>query len=171
MTKFKTGDAIIHPVRGAGLVVRVEERQWRGRDALYYRIELLNQPGTQVMVPTSAVEKIGLRRAIPRSKLNQVWRVLRADPKKLPTDHKKRHKLLGDKLYAGDVYQVAEAVRDMAWRQQREGRLTTMGKRMYEEGLRILAGEIAAVQGVDLNAAEAQVRNRLSESLSSPTAM
>lgn len=171
MTKFKTGDAIIHPVRGAGLVVRVEERQWRGRDALYYRIELLGQRGTQVMVPAGAVEKIGLRRAIPRSKLNQVWRVLRADPKKLPTNHKQRYKLLGDKLHAGDVYQVAEAVRDMAWRQQRQGNLTTMGKRMYEEGLRILAGEIAAVQGVDLNAAEAQVRDRLSERLSSPTAM
>ena len=97
--------------------------------------------------------------------------MLRADPKKLPTNHKKRYKLLGDKLHAGDVYQVAEAVRDMAWRQQRQGNLTTMGKRIYEEGLRILAGEIAAVQGVDLNAAEAQVRDRLSESLASPATM
>jgi RNA polymerase-interacting CarD/CdnL/TRCF family regulator len=35
---FKSGDAIIHPVRGAGVVVRIEERQWRGSDNLYYKV-------------------------------------------------------------------------------------------------------------------------------------
>jgi len=168
---FKAGDAIIHPVRGAGVVVRVEERRWRGNSALYYRIKLLGQPGTRLLVPISATETLGLRRAIPWSKLNEVWRVLRAAPKKLPADHKERYKLLGDKLHTGDIFQVAEVVRDMAWRQQRESRLTTTGKRRYKEGMRILAGEIAAVQGVDLDDAEAQVSATLRESLSPTTAM
>jgi RNA polymerase-interacting CarD/CdnL/TRCF family regulator len=79
--------------------------------------------------------------------------------------------LLEDKLHAGDVFQVAEVVRDMAWRQQQEGSLTTIGKRRYEEGMKILAGEIAAVQEVDLGDAEAQIRARLSESLSPTTTM
>jgi CarD family transcriptional regulator len=168
---FKAGDAIVHPVRGAGVVVRVEERQWRGSSDLYYRIRLLGQPTTKLMIPTGAAETIGLRRAIPRSKLKQVWRVLRAAPETLPTDHKKRYRLLEDKLHAGNVFQVAEVVRDMAWRQQQEGSLTTIGKRRYEEGMKILAGEIAAVQGVDLDDAEAQIRARLSESLSPTTTM
>jgi len=168
---FKTGDAIIHPVRGAGVVVRVEERQWRGSNDLYYTIKLLSQPGTRLMVPISVAETLGLRRVIPRSKLNKVWRVLRADPRTLPSDHKERHRFLEDKLHTGDIFQVAEVVRDMAWRQQREGRLTTIGKRNYKEGVRILAGEIAAVQDVDLDDAEAQVRAKLRESLSPTTAM
>jgi len=168
---FKAGDAIIHPVRGAGVVVRVEKRQWRGSNTLYYRIELLGQPGTSLMIPISAAETLGLRRVIPRSKLDRVWRVLRAAPRTLPANHKERYKLLDDKLHTGDVFQVAEAVRDMTWRQQREGSLTTIGKQRYEEGMKILAGEIAAVQGVDLNDAEAQVRTKLRESLSPTTAM
>ena len=166
---FEAGDAIIHPVRGAGVVVRVEERRWHGSNALYYIIKLLGQPGTKLMIPASAAETLGLRHTIPRSKLSKVWHVLRAVPRTLPSDHKKRYELLDDKLHTGDVFQVTEIVRDMAWRQQREGKLTMMGKQRYEEGMRILAGEIATVQGIDLEDAEAQVRARLSESMS-PTA-
>ncbi len=166
---FKVGDAIIHPVRGAGVVTRVEERQWRGDNDIYYRIKLLGQPGTKLMVPTSAAETIGLRRAIPPSKLEEVWRVLCDTPEKLPSNHKQRYKVLEDKLYTGDVFQVAEVVRDMTWRRYREGSLTTMGKRRYEKGLRMLAGEIAAVQGIDLSDAESQIRAKLEESLPSDT--
>jgi len=92
---------------------------------------------------------------------------LSAASRTLPSDHKKRYELLDDKLHTGDVFQVTEVVRDMAWRQQREGSLTMMGKQRYEEGMRILAGEIATVQGIDLEDAEAQVRARLTESMSS----
>ena len=167
---FKTGDAIVHPVRGAGVVLCVEERQWRGSSELYYRIKLLGQPGTSLMVPVTVVETIGLRRAIPQSNLNQVWHVLHNDPETLPADHKERYQLLEDKLHAGDVLQVAGAVRDMAWRRQREGNLTTRGKRMYDEGMMLLAGEIAATQGIDLTDAEAQIRAKLAESLLPATA-
>ena len=164
---FEAGDAIVHPIRGAGIVERVEEHQWRGSNDLYYRINLLGQPGTKLMVPTSAAEELGLRHAIPQSNLNKVWRVLRAIPNTLPGDHKARYELLEGKLHTGDVFQVAEVVRDMAWRQQRKGRLNVVGKRRYKEGIKMLAGEIAAVQGVELNNAEAQIYAKLEESLSS----
>jgi CarD family transcriptional regulator len=168
---FKAGDAIIHPVRGAGIVEGIEERRWRGRSDLYYRIRLLGQEGTSLMIPVDAAKTLGLRRAIPRFRLGQVWRVLRGDPETLPADHRKRYQLLKGKLHAGDVFQVAEAVRDMAWRQQREGRLTTVGKRIYEEGITLLAGEIAATQSIDLADAETQIRGRLRESLSPVSVM
>jgi CarD family transcriptional regulator len=166
---FKAGDAIVHPVRGAGVVERIEERQWRGSNDLYYRIKLVNQPRISLMVPISATEKLGLRHVISPSKLYEVWRVLGADPTTLPGDHKERHKLVEEKLHTGDVFQVAEVVRDMAWRQERKGRLTMVGKRRYEEGMQMLAGEIAAAQDVELINAQAQIHAKLAESLSSTT--
>jgi CarD family transcriptional regulator len=167
---FKAGDAIIHPVRGAGVVERVEKRPWHGQSDLYYRIKLLGQESTRLMIPVSAAETLGLRHVIPRFKLGQVWRVLRADPDTLPADHKKRYRLLKGKLHTGDVFQVAEVVRDMAWRQQRQGSLTTVGRRIYEEGIALLAGEIAAARSIDVADAETQVRGRLRESVS-PTSL
>ncbi len=170
-TKFKVGDAIIHPIRGAGIVERVEERQWRGKNDLYYRIKLMNHQSTNLMVPINVAEDIGLRRAIPASKLNQVWHVLGDDPIRLPNDHKARYKLLKEKLHTGDVFQVAEVVRDMAWRQQREGRLNTVGKRIYERSIKLLAGEIAATQGTDMVNAEARVRDRVKKYLTPTSVM
>jgi CarD family transcriptional regulator len=162
---FKEGDAVVHPIRGAGVIKRVEERQWRGADALYYRIGLLSQPGSNLMIPVGVAKELGLRRAASQSRLSKVWKVLGTDPERLPKEHKERYQLLADKLHAGDVLQVAEAVRDMAWRRHREGRLTTRGKQMYEEGMTLLAGEIAASKGIDIADAETQVRDRLQERL------
>lgn len=163
---FKEGDAVVHPIRGAGVVECLEERQWQGDDTLYYRIDLLSQPGSSLMVPVEAAKKIGLRRAVSRSRLKQVWRVLCTDPQGLPMEHKERYELLEEKLHAGEVLRLAEAVRDMAWRQQRRG-LTTRGKRMYEEGMALLAGEIAAAKGIGYADAETQIRERLRQSLDS----
>jgi RNA polymerase-interacting CarD/CdnL/TRCF family regulator len=165
MTTFKVGDAIMHPIRGAGIIVDLIKRQWHGNDKMYYKVELLSHPDTNLMVPTSAVEELGLRRTISRSKLKEVWRVLRTNPKKLPADHKERYQIVDDKLHAGDVIQVAEVLRDMAGRRQDEGKLTATGERRYEEGISILAGEIAAVQGVDVSQAEAQVREKMMKTL------
>ena len=168
---FKAGDAIVHPIRGVGVVESIEKRQWRGSNDRYYRIKLLSEQTTSLMVPVSAAETLGLRRATPPSKLKHVWRVLCAEPGMLPDNHKRRYELLKDKLRGGDVLQVAEVVRDTAWRQEREGRLTTVGKRLYNKGIVLLAGEIAAAQGIDLADAEIQVKERLRESISPTTMM
>ncbi|MBE9508102.1 MAG: hypothetical protein IMY86_08635 [Chloroflexi bacterium] len=166
---FKAGDAVVHPARGAGVVDCIEERQRRGNSETYYRIQLLHPPGSKLLVPTSAAKELGLRRAISQTKLKRVWCVLRADPGALPEDYKKRYQLLRDKLKTGDAFQVAEVVRDMAWRQRRKGRLNTIGKQLYEKGMSFLTGEIAAVQDVDLAEAEVRVRARLTESLATTT--
>ena len=162
---FKTGDAIVHPFRGAGFVVRIEERQWRGSDNQYYRIKLLGQLSSSLMIPISTAESIGLRHAISQSNLNSVWRVLRASPGALPTDHKERYQVLESKLHTGDVLKVAAAVRDMTWRQQQVGRLTTRGKQMYVEGMMLLAGEVAASQSIELKDAETQIQTKLDAAL------
>jgi CarD family transcriptional regulator len=164
---FKTGDAVVHPVRGAGVVTDIKDRKWNGEDHRYYRIDLLGHQGTRVMVPTSNAQEVGLRRAISRAKLKKVWRVLRDDPKKLPKDHKERYAVIKERLQTGDVFEVAKAVRDMTWRRHQRGKLTVRGKRIYEKALMLLAGEIAAVREIEMEEAEGQVCERLRERLAS----
>ena len=78
--------------------------------------------------------------------------------------------MLQGKLGTGDIFQVAEAVRDMAWRQWKN-HLSATAKRLYEEGIRLLVGEIAAARGIEFVNAEKQVQARLREHLSSVTVM
>jgi CarD family transcriptional regulator len=162
---FDVGDKVFHPVHGAGRVVEVKERRSLGNARNYYSIELLSQPKTLLMVPVRGAQDIGLRASIPQAKLNQVWRVLRANPEMLPEDHEQRYELLRDRLRGGDVFQIAAVLRDMAWREEQERRLTKQGKRLYDESLMLLAGEIAITQDSDLSAAEAQIMDTLKESV------
>jgi CarD family transcriptional regulator len=164
VTVFHVGDAVVHPARGAGVVVGLEEFRRNGDAMQYYDIELLGQSSTSLMVPVENAEEIGLRLAIPRARLKRVWRTLSANPDVLPSDYKARHSLMEEKLQTGKILQVAEAVRDMAWRQRSEG-LTKHGKQIYQRAMTLLAAEVAATQGVDLERGKSQVIAQLRENL------
>jgi len=152
-------------------VVEVKERRSLGKPRRYYSIKLLGQPKTLLMVPVGGAQAVGLRASIPQSQLKQVWSILRADPETLPTDHEQRYEVLKDRLRGGDALEIAAALRDMAWREEQEHRLTKQGRRLYDESMMLLAGEIAITQDSDLSTAEAQIMDTLKESVApSPVA-
>jgi len=166
---WKVGDTVIHPAYGAGVVIDIKELEFLGNKSKpYYSIELLSQPATVVMVALRNAEKVGLRAPVPQSKLSQLWRVLHADPRSLPSDHKERYALLKDKLHGGDVFQIAEALRDLAWKKEQKGGLTTEGKRLYEQAMRFLSAEIASTQGSDLSTTEVQISSMLRKAPDDP---
>ena len=165
---FEVGEIVVHPVRGAGVVVGFEEFHREDGDSLYYKIQLIGrQSETDLMVPVENTDSSGLRRAISQSKLDVVWGVLQGEPENLPSNHKTRYRILGEKLRTGDILQVAEAVRDMSWRQRHmDNGLTGKGKRIYRRALALLVGEISAVLDVDQMEAERQIRHRLADTSS-----
>jgi CarD family transcriptional regulator len=158
---FRQGEAVVHPARGVGIVTSVDERDLRGSTEKYYSIELLDGLGTRLLVPVSAEDSLGLRPGIKASQLDQVWRVLGAEPEQLPADHKERNRLLEEKLSGGDVLDVAAIVRDLTDRERQQGELTIATKRHLRASLARLAGEVAAAQSVDLDSAEVQIRARM----------
>ena len=167
---FQIGDKVFHPVHGAGTILEVKERRSLGNARRYYSISLLSQPKTVLMVPVKAAQEIGLRSPLGQSELALVWGVLKDDPETLPTDHEQRYEVLKDRLRDGNALHIAAALRDMAWREETERRLTKQGKELYEESLTLLAGEVAIAQDGDLAAAEAQIVKTLRESVTTEAA-
>jgi len=163
---FRVGDTIIHPRFGAGVVIDIKELGFLGNEKKqYYSIDLLGQRETVVMVPARRAAKVGLRYPVSESKLSEVWHILRTEPGALPDNHDRRCELLSDKLHGGDVVQIAEVLRDLAWRREEKRHLTIRGKRLYDEGMMFLAGEIASIQDGDLGAAEERISKMLMASL------
>lgn len=163
---FEVGDAVIHPVRGVGVVTEIRELGTDGEIQRYYNIKLLNQPRTNLMIPITKAEERGLRPTVKEARLDQIWHVFEAPPEILPDDYRVRHRMMREKVRSGDVLEVAEAVRDMAWRkQQDDGGLTRRGRRAYRKGLAMLAGELAAARGMEMVEARARILDRLQEGL------
>jgi len=92
--------------------------------------------------------------------LDRLWRVLRAKAKSLPENYRTRHAELEPKLRSGDLFQIAGVLRDLSWR-RRQDRLTAGDRRAHRKAMRLLVGEVAAAQHIDVLDAEAQVRERL----------
>jgi CarD family transcriptional regulator len=162
---FQVGDTVVHPNYGAGVITEIQERHSLGPSKRYYSIQLIGDEQTTVMVPLGKEESVGLRQPIPRDRLGHLWGILREQPAALPEEHKARYALIEGKLQEGDAYQIAEAVRDLAWRREEKNKLTKVGKRLYETGLGFLASELAGVQGSDVDTAEAEIAEQLEASI------
>jgi CarD family transcriptional regulator len=163
---FKTGDAVIHPANGAGTVVGLVRMPIQQNSCQFYKIEILDNRKTTLMVPVDAAEKLGLRLAVTRIELDEIWKILSAQPEILPDDHKQRYKVLENKLKTQETTKLAEIVRDLEWRRLQVERLNSPGKRMYAKALSMLAGEVAVAQGEEMEAAQVHIETILGLSLS-----
>ena len=162
---FQVGETVVHPDYGAGVITEIQERHSLGPSKRYYSIELLGDSRTTVMVALDKEVSVGLRQPIPKARLSHLWRILRGKAQALPDAHKERYAVIEGKYAEGDFFQIAEAVRDLAWRQDAKRHLTQVGRRLYETGLDFLASELAGAQGSEVYAAEVQIAERLAASI------
>ena len=121
-TMFQVGEAVIHPGHGPGKVVNVENLSLSDKDKRYYRIELLTKEAeTTVWVPVQDAEEQGVRRPVSRSRLSEVWHVLRDKPGDLPSDHKKRYECMREKIENGTGTHLGVMIIDSHGRAWRNG--------------------------------------------------
>lgn len=156
---YEIGDAVVHSKRGAGIIVDIVERSIGDTMVPFYKIELLSKTSTRLMIPTERADEIGLRLAISEERLPEVWRILSSPPEEMPVHSRKRYNYLQEKIARLDIRQVAEVIRDVLWMQEEEGGLKTRDRSIYQEGIKFLAGEIAAVKGISLSEAEFEIKN------------
>jgi CarD family transcriptional regulator len=169
---FEIGDTVTHPNYGAGIITDIRELEFLDVEKKpYYSIQLLSQPETTVMVALRNAEAVGLRPTVSQSRLSRIWRILRSRPKELPSNHSQRYEMLKDKLYSGSVFRIAEVLRDLSWRNAKKRKWTIRGKRLYDRGIELLAGEIAGTRHWEVDAAEHQITRTLSQSIATSPAM
>jgi len=163
---FDVGDLVVHPHRGAGTVVDIENLRCLGSGKKYYAIELFDDAKTRVWVPTKDADSGDLRAPITQGELQGVWRVLEDVPEKLPSDHNKRYQIVEEKLRTGDVLQIAAVLRDLYWKDYSVRSLTSQGKRLYHRGMELLASEVAVVEHSSLDNARDKITDLLRENAS-----
>ena len=168
---FQIGEAVVHPGHGPGNVIDIERLSLSNSNKQYYKIRLLDEAEMTVWVPVKDAEAHGVRCPVSRSRLNEIWRLLHTKPGTLPSDHKERYAQIREMIENGDVLHIAEALRDLRWKDHHVRRLTIEGKRLYDKGTKLLAAEIALVQGSDTGTVENQISDVLGENVASREAM
>ena len=117
---FDVGDKVVYPHHGAAIIERREKKEAFGEKRDYLVLRLAYGDLT-LMVPADNTEEIGLREVINDEEVEEVFAVLRKKEARMPTNWSRRFKNHVEKLKSGDIYQVAEVVRNLSHPREGQG--------------------------------------------------
>ena len=158
---FYVGDKIVYPMHGAGVIDAIEEKDILGEKQAYY---ILKMPGeVKVMVPTAKAEEIGVRSIIDKSSAEKVFRVLESDETEMSMNWNKRYRDNMDKMKSGDIYKIADVVRNLSFKQKEKG-LSTGEKKMLSNAKQILVSELVLTEHASQGEIEQMVESKISTS-------
>ena len=158
---YKVGDKVVYPHHGAGKVLKKEKKEMLGEVREYLTIKILHNDMT-VMVPTDSAGRAGLRRVIGEDDVERVLAVLRDDISQMPKNWNRRFKHNRDKMKTGDIFELAEVVRNLAIRDFEKG-LSTGEKQMFTRAKKILSSELMYALDMDEKEAEEYLDELLEE--------
>ena len=141
---FQVGDKVVYPMHGAGTIEAIEEKEVLGEKHRYY---IMRMPigDMKVMIPMNNVEEIGVRQIIDTSEVERVYDVLQGERTKMAQNWNRRYRANMEKIRSGDVYEVAEVVRNLSIRDREKG-LSTGERKMLDNAKQILISEMVLVQ-------------------------
>jgi CarD family transcriptional regulator len=161
VVNYKVGDKVVYPHHGAGKVLKKEKKEMIGEVREYLTIKILHNDMT-VMVPSDSAGRAGLRRVIGEAEVERVLGVLRDDMSQMPKNWNRRFKHNRDKMKTGDIFELAEVVRNLAIRDFQKG-LSTGEKQMFTRAKKILASELMYALDMEEKDAEDYLDDLLEE--------
>ena len=144
---YKVGDKVVYPHHGAGTVVKKEVREVLGQKREYLTIRILHNDMT-VNVPAENAESVGLRGVIGEVMVEKVLKALQGSGTTMPKNWNRRFKHNRDKMKTGDIFELAEVVRNLSLRDHEKG-LSTGEKQMFVKAKKILASELMYAKDMD----------------------
>lgn len=159
MSTFNIGDKVVYPMHGAGIIEAIEEREVLGAKQKYY---IMKMPigEMKVMIPMDNVEEIGLRQVIDEEGVSRVYDILRGEQTSMSQNWNRRYRANLEKIKSGDIFEVAEVVRNLAIRDREKG-LSTGERKMLDNARQILISELVLAQ----DSTEEQIETTLNDLL------
>lgn len=155
---FNVGDKIVYPMHGAGTIDSIEEKDILGEKQAYYIIKM---PGeVKVMIPTNKAEQVGVRSVINKEEASKVMTILGENETEMSQNWNKRYRDNMDKMKSGDIYEVADVVRNLSFKQKEKG-LSTGEKKMLSNAKQILVSELVLAEHASQEEVEQLVDNKI----------
>lgn len=158
---YNVGDKVVYPMHGAGVIDAIEEKEILGEKQSYY---ILKMPGeVKVMVPTLTAEEHGIRNVIDKAEAEKVINVLEQDETEMEKNWNKRYRDNMDKMKSGNIYEIADVVRNLSFKQKEKG-LSTGEKKMLFNAKQILVSELVLAEHATQDEVEELVDNKINTS-------
>lgn len=156
---FNIGDKIVYPMHGAGVIESIEEKEVLGQKKKYYimRIPIDNM---KVMIPMDSINDFGVRNIIGYDEFENIINIFRQSGEIRTDSWSKRYRYNMDRIKRGDIYEVAEVVKDLMVKEYKKG-LSPGEKKILENAEQILYSELILATGMSLD----EIRNAVKGAL------
>ena len=144
---FAVGDKVVYPQHGATVIEDIETLDAFGTAREYLVLRFADGDLT-LRVPSEQAVAVGLRQIISPGELDDVLDVLRRRDVRMPANWSRRFKNHTDMLRSGDVYQLAEVVRNLS-RRHSDRALSVGEQRMLQTARRNLISELSLALAED----------------------
>ncbi|HHY42416.1 MAG TPA: CarD family transcriptional regulator [Thermoanaerobacterales bacterium] len=143
---FNIGDKVVYPMHGAGIIEAIEEKEILGEKQKYYvmRMPIGNM---KVMIPLKNIKDIGVRQVAGDDEIAEVLNILRGEKSKMSANWNRRYRANMEKIKSGNIFQLAEVVRNLTIRDKEKG-LSTGERKMLENAKHILVSEIVLSKNI-----------------------
>ena len=151
----------MYPVHGVVEVQGVEEKEILGSKKAFYILNVL-ESNVKLMVPTDNINSVGLRPVVAKNEVKKILDILREEEGEIPKlgvqSWNKRYKEYADKVKSGDIYEIAEVLRDIH-HLRKVKKLSFGEKRIMENALSHVVKELS----IALRKKEGEVSNQIEE--------
>ncbi|MDU2829044.1 MAG: CarD family transcriptional regulator [Anaerococcus vaginalis] len=152
---FKIGDKIVYPMHGAGIIDSVQTKEFLGEEKEYF---ILKMPigNMDISIPKANINKMNIRDVISKKEGEEILAILEEDPKDLNSNWNLRYRENQEILKTGDIFKIANMVRDLVALDDDKG-LSTTEKKLLNRARRIMASELVLSGSLEKDEAEKMI--------------
>ncbi|MDE0137036.1 MAG: hypothetical protein OXM57_13485 [bacterium] len=146
-TSFRVGDKVVHPHHGAAEIIKRSKLDLAGEPRHYFELEIATESSLKVLIPVDTIDET-IRPVITKTAAAKVLLKFKEDPQDSGANWSRWYKVLNEKMTSGDIFQVAEVVRDLTHAQHAKG-ISPALKRMLSKARTTLSSELAFALRID----------------------
>jgi CarD family transcriptional regulator len=155
---YKKGDYVVHIQHGVAHISDIQVKSDFGETQKYFVLDFPTEEMV-ISVPTNKT-LYTIRPLINKAEATDVIEKLKEQPAESGANWSRWYKVLQEKMYSGDIFQVTEVVRDLSYSNQTKG-ISPALKKMLNRAMHALITEVRFSLDIDTEEAEAKINRAL----------
>jgi CarD family transcriptional regulator len=159
---FKTGEYIVYPAHGVGLIVSIEEQEIAGLTLELFVISF-EQDKLTLRVPVTKIKSVGMRHLAEEDVVKKSLETVTGRARVKRTMWSRRAQEYEAKINSGDLIAISEVVRDL-YRSDDQPEQSYSERQLFEQAMDRMSREIGAVNRLTLTETIQLIEKNLAKS-------
>jgi CarD family transcriptional regulator len=156
---FKTGEYVVYPAHGVGLITSIEEQDIAGLTLELFVISF-EQDKLTLRVPVAKIKSVGMRKLAEEAEVQKGLDTVTGRARVKRTMWSRRAQEYEAKINSGDLIAISEVVRDL-YRSDDQPEQSYSERQLFEQAMDRMSREIASVNRLTLTEAVQLIEKNL----------